>query len=402
MTTPHHLPDVELLARLVSFDTVSRNSNLPLLDFLADYLERPGARVERLPSADSSKANLAVWIGPEEVPPGRAGLVLSGHMDVVPADDTDRWESDPFELTDRGDRWVARGSADMKGFLALAANLAREVDPGSLRQPLVLLFTYDEELGCLGSEHLARTWAESWQGPPLPRATIIGEPTGLRVARMHKGHLKLRVTYRGTSAHSGYPHLGTNAIERAAEGVSALAELRRALEGERPAAAEHFPEAPYAPLNVAVIRGGSAINAVPDRCSIDLGIRLLPGMETEPVLDRVRRAVEPFAAPEGYELEILSASPPMELPAEVPIHRFLCELVGQEESRSVSFATDAGWLQRLTTGNEGDRGLDCAIFGPGSIEVAHKPNEWLPKEDLARARPLLERTIDRFCREEAP
>lgn len=414
MTTTPPLPDAELLSRLVSFDTVSRSSNLPLLDFLARYLDRPGARVERLPSPDGSKANLTVWLGPEEASAGRPGLVLSGHMDVVPADDTDRWESDPFELTDRGDRWVARGAADMKGFLALAANLAREVDPRSLRHPLVLLFTYDEELGCLGSGHLVETWAEAWTGPPLPRATIIGEPTGLRVARMHKGHLKLRVTFRGTSAHSGYPHLGTNAVERAAEGVTALAELRRTLEGERPPSAEHFPEAPYAPLNVAVIRGGSAINAVPDRCAIDVGIRLLPGMETAPMVERVRRAVEPFAAPEGYEIEVLSASPPMELRPDAPIHRFLCELVDQDESRSVSFATDAGWLQRLGAPDkeskegeeaeegEGDQGLDCAIFGPGSIEVAHKPNEWLPKEDLARARPLLERTIERFCREEAP
>ncbi|MGD2115388.1 MAG: acetylornithine deacetylase [Acidobacteriota bacterium] len=396
------LPDAELLARLVAFDTVSRNPNLPLADFLADYLDRPGVRVTRLGSADGSKVNLAVRVGPEEQDPdARPGLVLSGHMDVVPADDTDRWESDPFELTDRGDRWVARGAADMKGFLALASNLAREADPDRLRHPLVLLFTYDEELGCLGSEHLVKTWASAWDGPPLPRAAIIGEPTRLRVVRMHKGHLKLRLTYLGVSAHSGYPHLGSNAVERAAEGVTALAGLRRELEAERPAAAEHFPDAPYAPLNVAIIRGGAAINTVPDRCSIDLGIRLLPGMETGPMVERVRRAVAPTASPEGYELEVLSASPPMELAADAPVHRFLCDLVGQSESRSVSFATDAGWLQRLGTGGAGDRGLDCAVFGPGAIEVAHKPNEFLPKADLAAAREHLERAIDHFCGGEA-
>lgn len=389
------LSDTDLLARLVAFDTVSRHSNLPLAHFLSDYLDRPGVRIRELPSPDGDKGSLVIRVGPEGDPETRPGLVLSGHMDVVPADDLDQWESDPFELTDRGDRWVARGAADMKGFLALAANLAREADPVRLRHPLVLLLTYDEELGCLGSEHLVKTWAAEWDGPPLPRAAIIGEPTRLRVVRMHKGHLKLRLHFRGTSAHSGYPHLGTNAIERAADGVAALAALRRELETERPKSAEHFPDAPYAPLNVAVIHGGTAINMVPDRCAVDLGIRPLPGMSDEPLLDRVRRAVAPTAAPEGYELEVLSSSPPMELPADAPIHRFLCDLVGQGESESVSFTTDAGWLQRLGTGSE--HGLQCAVFGPGSIEVAHKPNEFLPKDDLARAREHLERAVEHFC-----
>jgi len=389
------LTDTELLGRLVAFDTVSRHSNLPLLDFVADYLDRPGIHIERLPTAADGKANLLVWIGPETGTDDRGGLILSGHMDVVPADDRERWATPPFHLTDLDDRWAARGAADMKGFLALATNLAAAADPDRLRHPLVLLFTCDEELGCLGSAYLAKAWADAWSGPPLPRAAIIGEPTRLRVIRRHKGHLKLAVTYRGTSAHSGYPHLGTNAVERAADGVVALTALRHELEAERVPASDAFPEAPYAPLNVATIHGGTAINMVPDRCTLEIGIRLLPGMDDEKMIERVRRAVAPTAAPEGFDLEILSDSPPMELAADAPIHRFLCELTGQDDGASVSFATDAGWLQRL-----GD-GVDCAVFGPGDIEVAHKPDEWLPKEDLARARTLLERTIERFCRDDA-
>lgn len=383
------LSDPGLLARLVAFDTTSRNSNLPLADFLCDYLDRPGIRVARHFSPDGAKANVVAWIGPE--PDGsREGLVLSGHMDVVPAEE-EGWSSDPFALADAGDRYVARGSCDMKGFLALAANLAAETaGGGGLRAPLALVFTYDEEVGTLGARHFAET---SPDRSLLPRNAIIGEPTSLRVARVHKGHLKMRVTLHGLSAHSGYPHLGRNAIEPAGRVIGALAELRRTLEGEEPPSRELFPEVPFVPLNVGTVHGGSAINVVPDRCTVELGVRPLPGVSSEELVERVRRAVLAAAAPFEPsftpDIDVLSDSPPMLLDEEAPIHRHLCALVGQSQGSSVNFATDAGWLQRL--------GLDCAIFGPGSIEVAHKPNEYLPKNDFAAARGLLARTIERFC-----
>src|SRR5436309_8751007 len=178
------LSDAALLARLVAFDTTSCHSNLPLADFLGDYLDRPGVRIERNASADGTKANLIAWIGP--APRGdRAGLVLSGHMDVVPAGEAG-WQSDPFTLADLGDRWVARGACDMKGFLAAAANaaLAALAEPGGLAAPLALVFTYDEEVGTLGAKRLLDSYPDAAR---LPRSAIIGEPTSLRVARAHKG-----------------------------------------------------------------------------------------------------------------------------------------------------------------------------------------------------------------------
>jgi len=383
------LSDADLLARLVSFDTTSRNPNLPLARFLADYLDRPGVAVRELPSPDGTKANLLVRVGPPldpEAPAAeRRGLTLSGHMDVVPADDTDRWGSDPFTLTDRGDRWVGRGSADMKGFVALAANLAAELDPGRLAHPLALVFTYDEEVGCLGAGHLVQTW-RTGEGEPevLPRAAVIGEPTELRVVRHHKGHLKLRLTYSGVSAHSAYPHLGQSAIEAAAEGVVRLAALRRELESERVPASRHFPDAPFATLNVGTIRGGAAVNVVPDRCELAVGVRLLPGMDMDATVERVRSAVG-----DGPELDGVSVAPPLSAPEGAPVFRELLDLTGQEQADAVSYATDAGWLAEL--------GLDCAIFGPGSIEVAHKPDEWMPKGDMARAREVLTGLIERLC-----
>ena len=386
------LSDDALLSRLVAFDSTSRNSNLPIADFLCDYLDLPGIRIDRNPSPDGTKANVVAWIGP--APRGdRAGLVLSGHMDVVPADEAGWW-NDPFTLADEGDRWVGRGACDMKGFLALATNLAAEADSGRLRAPLALVFTYDEEVGTLGAKRLLESYAP---GPSLPRAAVIGEPTSLRVARAHKGHLKLRITLHGRSAHSGYPHLGVNAIEPAGRVISALAELRRELEREEAPHRKLFPEVPFVPLNVGTVHGGAAINVVPDRCVVEVGVRPhpgLPGTEASAALaERIRRAAMDAAAPLEPTVEILSDSPPLFLDESAPIHRHLRELVGQSETETVSFATDAGWLQRL--------GLDCAIFGPGTIAVAHKPNESLPKSELAAARALLTQSIRRFCEEAA-
>lgn len=384
---PALLSDAELLARLVGFDSTSRNSNLPIADFLCEYLDRPGARIARNPSADGTKTNVIAWLGPE--PEGdRRGLVLSGHMDVVPAEE-DGWRHDPFSLADEGDRWVGRGSCDMKGFLALAANLLAEADPRSWRAPLALVFTYDEEVGTLGAKRLTESLPEAAR---LPRSAIIGEPTSLRVARTHKGHTKLRVTLHGTSAHSGYPHLGANAIEPAGRVIVALTDLRHALEAERAPNRELFPEVPYVPLNVGTVHGGSAINVVPDRCVVEVGFRPLPGITSGELIERVSRAARAAAEPFEPTIELLSDSPPLLLDEASPIHRHLCTITGQDAGSSVSFATDAGWLQRL--------GIDCAIFGPGSIEVAHKPNEFLPKDEFATARGLLERTIRRFCEDD--
>ena len=392
------LGDGDLLARLVAFDTTSRLSNLPLADFLADYLDLPAVSAVFDRSADGAKANLLLRVGPQLDGGGRRpGLVLSGHMDVVPAEE-DGWESEPFRLADRGDRWVARGAADMKGFLAVAANLAREAatrHPGSgLAAPLVLLLTYDEEVGTLGARHLVDGWdAVEAQIGTLPRAAVIGEPTELAVVRLHKGHLKMRFDLAGRAAHSGYPHLGTNAIEAAGRVVVALSRLRRELEGERVASSALFPQVPYAALNVGTIAGGSAINVVPDRCAVEAGVRVLPGMDAAALADRMRATAGAAAGAEEPRAPVVttvvSASPPLETPAAAPIHAHLRAALGQADDAGAAFATDAGWLQCL--------GLDCVLYGPGSIEVAHKPNEFVPKSDLAAARQTLAGLIDHFC-----
>lgn len=368
------LSDVDLLRRLVAIDSTSAISNLPIAHFLAGYVEGAAESIEYLRDPEEEKANLLIRFGPEG-DDGR-GLILSGHMDAVPALES-TWESDPFTLTDRDDRYVGRGTADMKGFLAVATNAA--LASPRLTAPLYLFFTYDEEAGTLGARQFARSWDRA---RPLPRQCIIGEPTSFRAVRAHKGHLKLRLTTTGKSAHSGYPHLGENAIEKARPVLDALSALRRELEADRTRHAGLFPDAPYVPLNIATIHGGTAINIVPDRCEIEIGIRLLPGMNSDAMVERVRAAVGDAA------LDVLNDSPPMLLERDSAIYQAVLPYAAQGPE-SVSFASDAGWLQTM--------GVECLLFGPGAIEVAHKANEFTPKEEFHRAGGILRELIARFC-----
>jgi acetylornithine deacetylase len=360
------LSDADLLRQLVAIDSTSAVSNLPIADFIADYLGAPPTGYLRA----GDKANLLIRFGPD----ADGGLILSGHMDCVPAKET-TWESDPFTLTERDDRYVGRGAADMKGFLAVAMNAA--LASSNLRKPLYLLFTYDEEVGTLG----AKQFAQTYQGP-LPRHCIIGEPTSFRPVRAHKGHLKLRITVTGKSAHSGYPHLGDNAIEKARPVLDGLVALRRDLENEKTEHEELFQDAPYVPLNIATIRGGTAVNIVPDRCEIDVGIRLLPGMSAEEMLARAQEAAG------EAQIDVLSNSPPLLTSRDSELYQAVLPHAAKDVE-SVSFASDAGWLQTL--------GIECLLFGPGAIEVAHKANEFTPKDEFHRAGGILRELIARFC-----
>lgn len=382
----------ELLARLISFESVSSAGNLPIAEFLCEYLDRPGVRIEREPSADGSKVNLVISAGP--MPRDRSGLILSGHLDVVPADEPD-WKSGPFELTERGGAYYGRGAADMKGFIALAANLLVERSTARLEHPLVLLLTCDEELGSLGAQHLASGWPAD---RPLPCNAIIGEPTLLRVVRMHKGHLKVRITVRGKPAHSGSPHLGVNAIEPGARVITALAALRAALASERADTSRFFESVPFAVLNVARVQGGEAVNVIPAACAIDVGLRLLPGSDSAGAVERVRQAVfrtlpEPDSAARSAAratVDLVNDNPPLLTDEASHVCRALCAATGQTETIGVSFASDGGVLKR-------ELGIDCVLFGPGSIEVAHRANEFVPIDELNRAERTLTDVISRLC-----
>lgn len=375
------------LERLIAHDTTSSRSNRALIDEVAGWLDRPGVEIEIIAAPDN-KATLIARQGPE-VSSTRAGLVLCGHTDVVPALES-TWHSDPFILTRRGDELFGRGTADMKGFLALAIDAFLRVDPDQLEAPLALLFTHDEEIGTLGARFLVEHHASSLAR--LPVATIIGEPTELKAVRLHKGHLKMRIEIEGESAHSAYPHLGHNAIEPLGELIRALVAKRRLLERDSPSlpSSRFFPEVPFAALNLAKVEGGVAVNVVPDHAALELGMRLLPGMEPEAEAAALETIAIEALAGERVRVEVLSTSPPLEVDRNTRLHTRLRSLLAQtSEDESVSFATDAGWLQRL--------GFECVLWGPGSIRVAHKPNEHVTIADLAAAAPVLEAIINTYC-----
>jgi acetylornithine deacetylase len=206
---------------------------------------------------------------------------------------------------------------------------------------------------------------------------------------MHKGHLRLRLSLRGTSAHSAYPHLGASAIAPAGPAFSALSALGEALAVESPPAGAHFPDVPYVALNIGRIEGGRAVNMVPDACVLDLGLRTLPGTDADRLEERVRETLAPVLPPGRWRLERRGETPPFAGAADSPLYRELAALLGQERPASVAFSTDAGWLATM--------GLDCVVWGPGSITVAHQPDEHLEERELAAARPLLETVVERFC-----
>lgn len=380
------MTDHELLTRLIVFDTTSRCSNYPMADFICDYVASTGVRVERLKVPGGDKQNLLLRIGPD----GSDGLLLSGHMDTVPAEEAG-WESPPFTLTERDGRYLGRGTADMKSFVALALQtLVSAAAAGELRKPLALLLTCDEEIGAIG----AQQFRDAWSGrEPLPRNVVIGEPTQLSVVRMHKGHLKLRIAVRGRAAHSGLPHLGENAIERSIPVLQSLCSLAAEWRGTRTQTSVFFPECPYPVLNLAMLQSGTAVNIVPDHLLLDLGIRLLPGQSSAAVVELLRERLRAAhtAPAETVSLEVVNDNPPLLCPADAPVCRVLCELMGQRDALGVSYASDAGVLATM--------GLQCVLWGPGDMRCAHRPNEYIEIEQLQIARARLDAIVQRFCRE---
>ncbi len=376
MSTP--LTDLELLARLISFDTTSSRSNRACAEFVCAYLDQPGIALEQFVSDDAEKVTVLARVGRD---PGadRAGLMLSGHLDVVPATEPE-WTSDPFALKDCGETLVARGSCDMKGFDALAINRLRRAAEAQAPPTLWLLLSADEEIGSLGVKTFARDWPE---GRPLPREVLVGEPTSLQPVRMHKGHLKLRLTVRGRSAHSGSPHLGDNAIERMIPVLVALESLRTALRDERGATSGFFGDVPFVALTLARLTGGVAFNVIPDGCTLDIGLRLLPGSDGPAMIERVRQVLAECGP---VEIEAMGENPPLLTADDTPLLATLNRCLASQTGPGMDFSSDGGVLAR-------DLDCACVLFGPGDIRVAHRPDEFLPRAEWERAGTVLDTII---------
>ncbi|WP_040886909.1 acetylornithine deacetylase [Marinobacter santoriniensis] len=378
------LPDLKsMLARLIAQPSISSaspkwdHSNEAVIRTLADWLEPMGFDVEILdvPGAPG-KYNLVATLGQ-----GPGGLVLSGHTDTVPFDDQ-RWQSDPFTLTERDGRWYGLGTCDMKGFFPLAIEAAREVVGVQLRQPLIILATADEESSMNGARALAEA------GRPKARYAVIGEPTGLRPVRMHKGIMMERLRFDGQSGHSSNPSLGRNALEGMHEALTELLALREQWQAkyQNPNFEVQVPT-----LNLGCIHGGDNPNRICADCELHFDLRPLPGMDMDTlrqaILDRIRPVAERRSLSLLFE-PLFDGVPPFETSADAELVR-ACEKLTGHTAHAVAFATEAPWLQKL--------GLETLVMGPGSIDQAHQPDEYLELSQLDPTVRILRGLIKQFC-----
>ena len=372
----------EDLATLIGFPTVSNRPLTELAAWLAHRCEDLGMRVERFEDPqDRGKCSLICTAGPQT----GAGLVMSGHMDVVPTEGQP-WTTDPFRLTERDGHYVGRGTADMKGFFAATLHAIAGVDLSKLQHELTLIWTHDEEVGCLGSGQLVEAWDRI--GRPLPKACLIGEPTDFQVLRMHPGHVAIEVVTFGQAAHSSQPDLGHNAIEDAARVVRAARALADDLLHER---STDLPEMtrPWVAFNTATIHGGSAVNIVPDQCAIQIGYRPLPGMEPLEVFARLQQRIADLGLARAAEMRVLRVTPAMLTQGGTHLQSTLSEHTHHDTCGAATFATDGGNLARL--------GLEPLVFGPGRIEVAHQADEAIAIDQLVQSVSIFERVIRSHC-----
>lgn len=390
MTTPssaaRRYTPLDMLSRLVAFDTVSAKSNLALIAFVEDYLAGWGVESIRIPNAEGDKAALFATIGPAE----RGGIVLSGHTDVVPVAGQ-AWSSDPFTLRVADGRAYGRGAVDMKGFVALGLALVPDFLAAGLTTPIHLFLSYDEELTCLGVvDGIARMGRDL----PLPRAVIVGEPTSLEIADAHKGIRTFNTVVTGFAAHSSKPHLGASAVHA---GALLAAELDRMAE----AAVQKLDptgrfDPPYDTVHVGKLHGGIARNILADRCELAWECRTLPGSDSEEVPRRFAAYAQTVlarmhrTAPSATIETVMTSDVPGLAPDPGSVAEALTmRLAGRNRTIAVPYATEAGHFQRA--------GLPTVVCGPGSIDQAHQPDEFITLEQLAAGEAFM-RDLMASCR----
>lgn len=365
-----------ILQQLVAFPTVSADSNLALIDYTETRLEEHGFRTERRYNAEGNKANLLARIGPDQ--PG--GVALAGHTDVVPVSGQE-WQTDPFQLVEKGGHLHGRGTSDMKGFIALALAAAIEVDARRLKRPLHLIFTYDEEIGCLGAAALQDELAAL---AGKPRFVLIGEPTGMQLVIKHKGIQNMVTRIRGKPAHSSRPDLGASAILFAARFATGI---QQAL----PRESDTSFNPPTATFNAGIIQGGEAVNIIPEWCELRWEFRHLPGQDAVSILAELQRLSEHIRADMPgitVDTRIVAGVPGLQAGANIEIVAELRQLIQSPEPTfdAVPFVTEGGLFQ--------DAGIPAVICGPGLLEQAHQPNECVSVQAMNYYRDFLTRLID--------
>jgi acetylornithine deacetylase len=380
------LSSKEMLARLVSFDTTSCKSNLELIHWVQNYLGEYGIKSSLIYDAAKNKANLHAIVGPGDKP----GVVLSGHTDVVPVEGQ-AWDSDPFKLREHDGLLYARGTCDMKGFIAVALAKLPEMVKKNLAAPVHFAFSYDEEVGCLGAHDIAKHLDKL---PVKPKLCIVGEPTSMKSITGHKGISSLCCTVHGKEAHSSLAPYAVNAVENAAELVAYIKSVARRMAHEGPFNKQFDP--PFTTVHTGTMKGGTALNIVPNTCEFAFEIRNIPEVNPEALLEEIRqyafKTLEPrmkdIDPKTGFEFKPSSSVPAFDIPNNDPAVELVLSLSGSNITEKVSFATEAGIFQKS--------GVPTVVCGPGSITQAHKPNEFVAIEQLTKCENFIDRLLDKL------
>ena len=373
----------DILTALVGFDTVSRNSNLDLIAWVEKYLDRLGVKHERIYDETGQKSNLWAVIGPKDVP----GYVLSGHTDVVPVDDQN-WTDSPFKLTERDGKLYGRGSTDMKGYVACCLAAVPDMLKAPLKKPLHLAFSYDEEVGCWGVRRMIPKIVE---GVGKPIACFVGEPTEMDVVIGHKGKRSFKVTVHGRTCHSSLAPLGVNAVEYAARVIAKIRDIsdRMAKSGAR----DELYDVPFSTGHTGYLHGGTALNIVPDIATFEFEFRVLAADKSsvlaQEVIDYARTVLEPemkAVAPEaGFEFEDRSEFAGLDTPENAEVTLLAKQLSGRNSHSKVAYGTEGGLFSQA--------GIPTIVIGPGSIDQAHKADEFIAISELEKCGVFLDRLI---------
>ncbi|MGE3875364.1 MAG: acetylornithine deacetylase [Parvibaculaceae bacterium] len=384
---------IALIRDLIAFPTVSRDGNRDLLAYVETHLRRHGVASDILWNGDGSKGNLWATIGPVDVP----GVILSGHSDVVPVDGQD-WTSDPFALREAGGRIYGRGACDMKGFVGIVLATVPDLVCRDLKAPVHIAISYDEELGCTGVVSLVDRIAGLAVKPAL---CIVGEPTSMQVVIGHKGGGMYRIAVTGRSAHSSLAPHAVNAVEYAADMVAFIRELSQ--ESCRHGPHDHGYDVGHSTLSVTTIAGGTALNIIPNACEIGFDIRSLPEVDANALVERIRRHAETELLPRMRALAPeagIVVEPVVEFVAlgtapEHPAVTFVKRLVGRNDHAKVAYGTEAGLFSNRA-------GVPSVVCGPGSIEQAHKPDEYLAVSEIDRCLAMIGRLASELTADGLP
>ncbi|MEM9682593.1 MAG: acetylornithine deacetylase, partial [Pseudomonadota bacterium] len=373
---------------LIGFDTTSRDSNLDLINHVKDYLAGLGIASSLTFDDEKKKANLYATLGPTD----RPGIMLSGHTDVVPIDGQD-WHSDPFNVVEQDGRLYGRGTCDMKSFVAICLAYAPRFLERGLETPIHLAFSYDEEVGCIGVRRLIDMVNAAHIKPQM---CIVGEPTDMQVTIGHKGKHSYRANVRGLEAHSSLAPKAVNAVEYAAEAIAFMKGMARRIQEEGPF--EELYDVPHTTVHTGVINGGTALNIVPKECSFDFEFRYLPehGYDTyfseietyiRETLEPEMKAIDPSS---GFSIEELSSIPGLNTDPGDEVVTFAKSLAGRNDHAKVAFGTEAGLFQQRAE-------IPTIVCGPGSIDQAHKPNEFVSLDQVKKCEQFMDKLMDHVC-----